>query len=195
MVFVGLLVVGCGSSAVRSAPVAAPVQPRVVIARRIPAGRFRPVKPGTMVSKGLSSERVFANARRGITLAQIASETFPAATTDGGRHWWVDGPVPFADAADGPLAVSDVGTAGPHTYFAYGGGGSVVDITTDGGKTWWNAFLGEGVLAVVPITHGKLVAVVQQQASSESQSLKSVTWTYVSTDGGRHWRATDLLGG
>lgn len=105
MVFVGLLVVGCGSSAVRSgqvsAPVAAPVQPRVVIARRIPAGRFRPVKPGTMVSKGLSSERVFANARRGITLAQIASETFPAATTDGGRHWWVDGLVLFADAADG----------------------------------------------------------------------------------------------
>jgi len=36
--------------------------------------------------------------------------------------------------------------------------------------------------------------VVQQQAASNSQSLKAVNWVYVSRDGGRHWGYDDQLG-
>ncbi len=200
-----LLLVGCGSSSLTqpirsdqlSTAASVPLQPEVVLASRIPAGRYRQwsVKPGTVVSKGLRSTRAFADPQHGITLAQIGNVTFPAATTDGGRKWRVDGPVLFADTTDGPLAVGDLGTAGPRTYFAYGGGGSVVDVTIDAGKTWWSAFLGEEVLAVVAASDGKLVAVVQEQTPSVSESLRSVTWLYASTDGGRRWRATNRLGG
>jgi hypothetical protein len=39
-----------------------------------------------------------------------------------------------------------------------------------------------------------LIAVVQQQAASNGESLEAVTWVYVSRDGGRHWRYDDQLG-
>jgi hypothetical protein len=69
----------------------------------------------------------------------------------------------------------------------------VSNVTTDGGETWWQTFLGELVLVVVA-QHGHLVAVVQQPAANGSQSLKAVNWVYVSRDGGRHWSYDDQLG-
>jgi hypothetical protein len=66
-------------------------------------------------------------------------------------------------------------------------------VTTNAGRTWWETFLGELVVAVVPGPRG-LVASVQQQLSSDNIS-RAVTWQYVSRDGGRHWTYTTALGG
>ena len=60
----------------------------------------------------------------------------------------VAGPVLHAPAAQGALAVTQMGTAGPGRYMAFGDG-SVVDVTNDGGKHWWRAGLGEEVPAVI----------------------------------------------
>ncbi len=127
--------------------------------------------------------RVFINDEIGFALAADDSATIPVRTTDGGRTWTVDGPQLHVDAADGPEAVDAVGIVSPSEEFAYGS--SVVDVTTNGGRTWWEAFLGENVTAVVPGAHG-LVALVQQSVSN-SQLNPIVTWQYVSNDGGRHW--------
>lgn len=112
------------------------------------------------------------------------SETFPARTADGGRTWTINGPEFHVDAADGAEAVSYVGITSRSTAFAYGS--SVVDVSTDSGHTWWEAALGEMVTAVVPGAHG-LVAFVQESISNKHFN-PIVTWQYVSTDGGRHWR-------
>lgn len=67
-------------------------------------------------------------------------------------------------------------------------------MTTDGGKTWREAFLGELVSAVVAISDQHLVAYVSQQVSDELAS-PALTWQYVSRDGGRHWCYSTNLGG
>lgn len=66
--------------------------------------------------------------------------------------------------------------AGPRTFFAYGS--SAVDVTTDGGRTWWETFLGELVVAVVPGARNELIAYVREHRAIGQ---------YVSHDGGRHW--------
>ena len=153
---------------------------------------FTVLKRSTRVPAREVDAQVFADATHGFGLANLANgETFPARTTDGGTRWQINGPVFHVPAANGAAGVSYTGRAGTRTYFAYGS--SVVDVTTDVGKSWWQAFLGELVLSVVGHQQA-LVAVVQQQAPTTSESLKSVTWVYVSRDGGRHWRYNDQLG-
>jgi hypothetical protein len=88
--------------------------------------------------------------------------------------------------------VGYVGVAGRRTFFAYGS--SAVDVTTDAGRTWWETFLGELVVAVVPGPRHRLVAYVQQQLDP-TRSLTANTWQYVSHDGGRHWVYSSTLGG
>ena len=68
-----------------------------------------------------------------------------------------------------------------------------VDVTTDAGRTWWETYMGELVVAVVPGAGDRLVAYVQQQLSNNS-TRSAATWQYVSSDGGRHWRYTTALG-
>lgn len=173
----------------------------VASTRRAPgartARRLRPranaLPPGSAVSSAqLLGERVFTNAADGFALADGGEAQYPAVTSDGGQTWRIDGPQLHVDAADGPEAVNAVGIVGPHTYFAYGS--SVVDVTTDAGRTWWETFLGELVMAVVPGPRHDLIAYVQQSASNSSPS-PAVTWQYVSRDGGRHWRYSSALGG
>jgi hypothetical protein len=77
------------------------------------------------------------------------------------------------------------------TYY-YSGGGQVVDVTSDGGRRWWRAVLGELVLAVLPGSQGELVAVVQQQIDQTSQ--QAFTWMYASNDGGRVWHYVNNIG-
>ncbi|MGH2910087.1 MAG: hypothetical protein ACRDK8_12400, partial [Solirubrobacteraceae bacterium] len=93
-----------------------------------------------------------------------------------------------------PEAVQYVGVDGPRTYFAYGS--SAVDVTTDAGRTWWETFLGELVVAVGPgLRPHELVAYVQQSRSNDPID-PAVTWQYISRDGGRHWSyGTTLDGG
>jgi hypothetical protein len=157
--------------------------------------RARPgaIDPGTAVGNGvLFGDRVFANVGDGFALADDNQAQYPAVTTDGGHSWRIAGPQLHVDAADAPEAVGSVGVAGPRTLFAFGS--SVIDVTTDGGRSWWETFLGELVVAVVPGPGGGLVAYVQQSLSNNSVN-PAATWQYVSRDGGRHWHYTTALGG
>ncbi len=107
------------------------------------------IRPGTAVSSSrLFTTRVFANASDGFALADVGSAQYPARSVDGGSTWRIDGPQVHVDAADGVEGVGYVGVAGPRTLFAYGS--SAVDVTTDAGRIWWETFLGELVVAVVP---------------------------------------------
>jgi hypothetical protein len=160
--------------------------------KQIAAKRLRPrpgaVARGTKVrDSALIGPRAFWNARDGFALADVQQAQYPARTTDGGRTWRIDGPQLHVNAADGPEGVSAVGLAGPHTFFAYGA--SVADVSTDGGRTWWEAFLGDAVVAVVRGPRG-LDAYVQNATGA-----KAVTSQYASRDGGRHWRLSTAIGG
>jgi hypothetical protein len=82
--------------------------------------------------------------------------------------------------------------APPRTLHAYGS--SAVDVTADGGRTWWETFLGELVVAVLPGPGNGLLAYVQQQL--DPNHIRPVaTWQYVTHDGGRHWSYSQTLGG
>ena len=161
-----------------------------VVAKRGESGVYRSIEPGTVVAGHRVGARAFADASHGFGLyLSPGGEGFPATTADGGRIWRIDGPVFFAPAADGAAGVSYTGIASPRTYFAYGS--SAVDVTTDGGRQWWEAYLAESVVAVVA-RPGELIAVVQQTPSGNG-SVVADTWVYVSSDGGRVWRYDDLL--
>jgi hypothetical protein len=184
------------SSTARTAAVAgtatAPTPTAKIKARRMRA-RPRAVKRGTLVTPSqLVGNRVFSDAHHGFALAGVDQAQYPARTVDGGQTWLIDGPQLHVDAADAPEAVSWVGVAGAKRLFAYGS--SVVDVTTDGGRTWWEAFMGELVTAVVPGPGHKLLAYVEQSVSNANIN-PAVTWQYVSRDGGRTWHYSTALGG
>jgi hypothetical protein len=170
----------------------APKPPKTVTASAI---KRQPgtLKPGTAVSSSSVGTRTFVNADDGFALASTTDAQYPAATTDGGKTWSTDGPALHVNAAQAPLSVHWVGAANVRTVFAYGGG-QAVDVTSDGGKHWWRALLGDSVDAVVPGAGKRLDAFVQ--AATGTGSSKVVDWTYVSTDGGRHWHyTTGFVGG
>lgn len=181
------------SSSVATADVSPP--PETVAATHLdPSACGAPAcrRPGSGVRSAHLGARVFPDARHGFALATFRGATYPATTNDGGRSWRIDGPALHLPAAQAPLAVSEVGAAGAETYFAWGGseGGSAVDVTTDGGKQWWQALLGDVVVAVVSGQHGRLVAVAQAAPSSTPSAQ---TWLYASDDGGRNWRYQDQV--
>lgn len=162
----------------------------LMTARRPP---FRLSSPGTVVrSSEVYGDRVFLNGEEGVALANRGNAQYPALSTDGGGVWRVAGPALHVDAADGAEAVGSVGIADPRTFFAYGS--SVVDVTTDRGRTWWEAYLGDDVVAVVPNLRDGLVAYVEQSVSNRHFN-PAATLQYVSRDGGRQWRySTDFAG-
>jgi hypothetical protein len=191
--------VAAGSSAVgspraaRATTTTAPTPPPRLVAHRLHARPWA-IRPGSRLkSPDLVSERVFPTARVGFALANDRSAQYPALSTDGGRSWRLDGPQLHIDAADGAEAVSFVGAAGPRTFFAYGS--SVVDVTTDGGRSWWETYAGELVISVVPgLRPGELIAFVQQSPSA-GRSDPVVTWQYVTRDGGQTWTYSTRLAG
>ena len=127
---------------------------------------------------------MFVDATHGFALVNGDQAQYPAATTDGGLTWRTDGPALHVDAAQGPLAVTEIGALNRRTIFAYGGGGNVVDVTTDGGRHWRRALWGDGTpMAVVSNFKGQLVAFVDLFGSGSSAN--GPTWQYVSRDGGR----------
>jgi photosystem II stability/assembly factor-like uncharacterized protein len=148
------------------------------------------VRRGTPVPPADLGVRVFVDANRGFSLADLRNgETYPAQTVDGGRTWRIDGPVFHVPAANGAAVVTQAGAAPPDTYFAFGGG-SVVDVTTDAGRHWWIAPLGEDILGVVPGTSPQhLIAVVHDSGGTSTSKLTTVV--YLSPDGGRHWHRID----
>jgi hypothetical protein len=189
----GSIVVGVSSASSRSARGATasiPQPPQTVTASPITA-QPGTVRAGTKVSSRNLSERVFLDNQHGFALGAVGQAQYPATTVDGGKTWRTDGPALHVNAAQAPLAVSQIGVLNRHTYFAFGS--QVVDVTNDLGKHWWRAFLGDLVMAVVPGGQGQLVAFAQ--ASLPGRGPGAVNWQYVSKDGGRHWHYDVNLGG
>lgn len=170
----------------------APSPPPRVSARRLEPRPGAISRESHLPSADLFTDRVFANSRVGFALASVGSAQYPARSVDGGRIWRINGPQVHIDAADAAEGVGYVGVVDPHTFFAYGS--SAVDVTSDGGHTWWETFLGELVVAVVPVGDDELVAYAQQQLTNNGIN-PVVTWQYVSHDGGRHWAYSAALGG
>lgn len=171
---------GCAAAAAIAAPAS---QPARVTARAV-SPDARPYAPGARVSQASLGNRVFTDAKHGFALANLRNgSTYPAITTDGGKTWRIGGGHFHVSAANAPAVVTQVGAGRRGTYFAYAGpgGGQAVDVTTDGGKHWWQAFLPGEPQAVVysAVTRsGELIAFEQGHP----------TYVYVSKDGGRHWR-------
>jgi hypothetical protein len=181
---VALLVAGVASAG-------GPNPPKIVTASPITRQQAT-LKPGTKVSaSSLFGARTFVNAKDGFGLASVGQAQYSAATTDGGASWQTDSPALHVDAAQAPLSVLFVGAASKRVIYAYGGG-EAVDVSGDGGKHWWRAFLGDVVDAVVPGVGG-LDAFVQKAVGTSS--TKTVNWTYVSRDGGHHWHYTTAFVG
>lgn len=175
------------AAAAASAAAAGP--PQTVTARLI---RSRPgeLRSGTAVSSKALGQRIFVNAARGFALASADDGDYPALTTDGGRTWRTAGPALHVNAAQAPLTVLDVGAANAHTFFAFGGG-QVVDVTSDAGKHWYSALLGDVVIAAVRRPAGGLLALAQDAPAGGNTAVNLV---YVSTDAGRHWHLNNRVG-
>jgi hypothetical protein len=185
----GAITAGASSASPRSAAAgAAAAPPQTITALRL-TRRPGTLRPGSHVPARDLGRRVFPNASHGFALAHLDQADYPAATVDGGRTWRTDGPALHLDAAQAPLSVVDAGAANQHTFYAFGGG-QVVDATGDGGTHWWQALLGDDVMAVVPRLSGGLVAFVQNAGPGSS----AVTLVYVSTDGGHTWHRKTTLG-
>jgi photosystem II stability/assembly factor-like uncharacterized protein len=187
VVALGAAAIGAGGATAARARAAATGQATVTgkLITRLP----QTLAPGSAVRAGqLSGQRVFINARNGFALASIGQAQYAAATTNGGRTWKTNGPALHLDAAQAPLAVSQIGAAGRRTVFAYGSG-QVIDATSDGGRHWYRATFNGIPMAVVRNARGHLVAFVDGETGSTG------TWQYVSRNGGRTWRHDSTLGG
>jgi hypothetical protein len=162
--------------------------PKTVTGKLITRARGT-LAPGTLVHSSALGQRVFTNASNGFSLANVGGAQYPAATTDGGTVWKTDGPALHLDAAQAPLAVVSLAAANRRTIYAYGTG-QVVDVTSDGGKHWYQALFEGESMAVVPGISGHLVAFLDGTSNG-----KGVTWQYVSKNGGRTWNYDPAVGG
>lgn len=145
---------------------------------------------GTILkSSTIFSTRVFRTGRDGFALATRNAADYPVLSTDGGATWRIAGPALHVDAADGPASVQSVGVKGSTVDFAYGSG--AIDVTGNGGATWYQVFPEANVTAVVAGARG-LAAYVQ---ALDVQGVVSGTYQYVSTDGGRHWTLSNEIDG
>lgn len=188
----GLVAVTGGTTFLANAAAASGAPPKIVSGRLMRPRHGQLLNRGSVVPAADLGVRVFANNTRGFALATTkAGETYPAVTVNGGTTWRVNGPVFHVPAADAPQVVTQLGMANGRTYYAWGGpfGGNVVNVTSDGGKRWYQTFLGGLVLSVVSAGPHKLIAV----AESGNSGSGAATWLYVSRDGGRHWRYTTAV--
>jgi photosystem II stability/assembly factor-like uncharacterized protein len=137
--------------------------------------------PGSALPLGaITGPRTFTDRRHGVALAGRGGAEYAAATSDGGRTWHTDSPALHLDAAQAPLAITAIGSAGPRVVFAYGAG-DVVDVTANGGRTWRRALWSDGTpAAVVPSLQRGLVAFVNFFPHGPTRQ-------YISGDGGRTW--------
>lgn len=179
---------GAASSAARPASnaTAAPPAAQRTLTGGLIGRRPGTLRPGTVVRATNVFKRMFLDSQRGVALAGVGQAQYPAATTNGGRTWRTSGPALHINAAQAPLAVSEVGALSRKVYFA-GGGGEVADATPDGGKHWYQTLFRGGVLGVIPANR-KLLAVI-----AGSETTPTSTWVYGSTDGGRTWHYEEGL--
>ena len=173
-----VILIGVSSASQRAA---ASAPPATVTATQIPPSRSPTfLKPGKIVSASDLGVRAFINSNDGVALNQgmsLDGVTYPVATVDGGKTWRIDGPELHIPAANAPNVVTQVGAGAPATYFAYGGpgGANSVAVTSDGGKHWYRAYLGGGIVAAVVDSNRELYA------------FTGAAGDYHSTNGGRVW--------
>ena len=145
---------------------------------------------GTALRSGtIFSTRVFRNDADGFALASQKQADYPVLSTNGGKTWTIAGPALHVDAANAPSAVASIGVDGAKTDYAYGSG--AIDVTGNGGVTWYQVFPEANVTAVVAGARG-LAAYVQ---ALNAQGTVSGVYQYVSTDGGRHWTLSNEIDG
>jgi hypothetical protein len=183
--------VAAGAAAAGPSLAATPAPQKTVTATAI-TRRTGTLKPGTAVTSKQLGIRTFLNGSYGVALAAGSQAQYPAVTTNGGRTWHTNGPALHVDAAQAPLTVLYEGVASRETSFAYGGG-QVVDVTSNGGKTWRGALFDGLVMAVVPTFNGHLVAFID--GSNPGSGASGPTWQYVTKDGGHSWHYTTTIGG
>jgi hypothetical protein len=188
---VALAFVGVGVAFVGVGTAASPSPPATITARLI-TRQPGTAKLGTAVPLSGLGQRVFINKRVGFALGGVGQAQYPAKTTDGGAVWKTFGPALHVNAAQAPLAVTEIGVLNARTIYFYGSG-QVVDSTGDGGKHWWRALTQELSAAVVPGFGGRLLWFTQTSAGANGTN--AVTWTYVSSNGGKVWHYTTALGG
>jgi hypothetical protein len=138
------------------------------------------LRAGTIVHSRDVFKRVFLDSQHGFALAGVGQAQYPAVTSNGGRTWRTSGPALHVNAAQAPLAVSEVGVLSSKVYFA-AGGGEAVDGTPDGGRHWYQTLFQGGVLGVIP-SNGKLLAVI-----AANETTPASIWLYGSSDGGKTW--------
>jgi photosystem II stability/assembly factor-like uncharacterized protein len=174
----GTAVVGIGGA------VAASPKPAKTVTGTIIKPRPGTLKQGTKLSgSALNGTRVFVNATTGWKLAAGTQAQYAAVTTDGGKTWRTASPALHVNAANAPLAVTQIGAVSPKIAYAFGSG-QVADVTSDAGKHWYSALFQGTVMAVVPGISHQLVAYVAGFGSSANASQ------YVSTNGGKTWKLT-----
>jgi hypothetical protein len=145
------------------------------------------VRRGSVVRSSELGIRVFADDEHGYSLATTSRlVTYPARTVDGGRTWRIDGPVFHLPAAQGAVAVNEIGVASADTAFAWLGleTNTVVDVTSDGGRHWWQAFFPGEVLSVAGIP-GEVLANVRGSVAVGHTTHRGL-WVYRTTTG-RRW--------
>jgi hypothetical protein len=190
---------GCGSAGQRHTvgrtPPSRVAPSRVVEARHLHASAPGGLAYGAPLPKRDLGVRAFADGLHGFALTRglaLAGATYPAASSDGGRSWHVDGPILHIPAAQGAVAVDEAGVEGAWFYYAWGGGATtVVDVATDRGKHWWQVFLPATVLSVTPDRTeaglgGGLTAIVAGP-TTETSGRGASLWIYHTADG-RTWR-------
>jgi hypothetical protein len=181
---VGATALGAGAS------VAAAAGPQQTVNGTLISRPANTLAPGSTVNASkIFGNRVFTDAKHGFALVQSGQAQYPAATTDGGKTWKTDGPALHLNAAQAPLAVVDIGSAGPKTIFAWGTG-QVIDTTSDGGAHWYRATFNGLPVAVVRNPQGHLVAFVDGETGGSASPVQ-----YVSKNGGKTWRLDNTIGG
>jgi photosystem II stability/assembly factor-like uncharacterized protein len=160
----------------------------------VPAAGDHELAVGTAVPLSEVSDIAFATSRVGYALGGPLGSTFPLKTVNGGRRWFIDGPAFFLPVADGAAAVGDMSAASASEAYAYGGpgAGSSIAITTDGGKQWWRAWLGQALVAVSQ-RGSDLWALAAGPTRSSSVNAVPLMLLYDSADGGRTWTYRSTL--
>jgi hypothetical protein len=151
------------------------------------------LQPGAPVSAadigpraGATHDVVFGLADRG----KLFGETYPAISTDAGKHWRIDGPRLTYAAAQGPSTTTSIGARAPDMAYAWDDGGNFVKVTTDGGRRWWSADFPAGVhSASWRSGHLRVRALGPQTADGRFE-----TFLYLSPDDGRTWSLQRRLG-
>jgi hypothetical protein len=148
---------------------------------------------GSPIAAKVVAQRVSlgGNVRAGLAEgAGVEGAVYPALSTDGGRHWHIDGPLFYRPAADAPNVTSRLAALGEDTLMAWGPGGNFVKTSTDRGAKWFTSNFPVGVHSAA-VSNGELTV---RALGNPAKSGEFPTREYTSTDGGLVWQRGANLG-